>query len=322
MIKLNLDTNDFKKIESLLKKVTNIDKIYEKLYTLEIEGKKDTEEYEKHLEYLLIFLECEEKIYKEANLSITKALSWIYFLNEKSDNKIVVRIIYNLFSLITANYNKLASLSHEELQYIAKALSINASGTNKDTIAKCIVLKDNIEKNLYYTFLNFLESNIESTTNIELKNNLIAGKYNTLFTNPKIEKLVLSNKFDISPIPHVIEDAYTILSPLNNDLYRCVKDLISHTIATGEISELLKMNDTDYNDIQKTTTSTYRECMLRAAFQIMSDEKISDLNFNFHEYIESKNYQNDHPNDHISYNLIIHHFNEIKTDKIKRKTLS
>lgn len=322
MIKLNLDTNDFAKIESLFKKNTNIEKLYEKLYTLETEGKKETEEYQKNIEYLMIFLEYEEKKYKEANLSIQKALSWIYFLNEKSDNKIVARIIYNLFSRITTNYNELKILSHEELQYIAKALSINASGTNKDTIAKCIVLKDNIEKNIYYTFLNFLESHIESTTNIELKNNLIAGKYNTLFTNPKIEKLVLSNKLDISPIPHVIEDAHTILSSINSDLHRCVKDLISHTIATNEISELLKMSDSDYNDITKTTISTYRECMLRAVFQIMSDEKISDLNFDFHKYIESENYQNDHQNDHISHNLIIHHFNEVKKDKTKRKILS
>ena len=317
----NIETNDLKKIESLLKNNTNIDKLYEKLYTLEIEGKKESKEYQKHLEYLSIFLECEEKKYKETDLTIQKALSWIYLLNKKSDNKIVTRIIYNLFSRIAINYNELEVLSLEELQHIAKALSITASGTNKETISKCIVLKDNIEKNIYYTFLNFLESYIESTTNGELKEKLIAGKYNTLFTNPKIEKIAFSNKFDISSIPHLIEDIHTKLPVLNNHLYKSVKDLISYTIANGEIKELLQISDANYNDILKTTTSIYRQCMLRAAFQIMSDEKISDLNFEFHEYVESNNYISNHQNDHISYNLIIHNFKQINNDKVKKKIL-
>ena len=321
MLHFNIDTDDLHKIESLLKNNTNIDKLYTKLYTIELDGKKNSDEYIKHLEYLLIFLEFEEKIYKDANLSIEKALSWIIFLNKKSDNKIVSRIIYNLFSIITTKYSELMVLSYEGLQHIAKTLSITASGTNKETISSCIVLKDNIEKNMYYTFLNFLEAYIESTANGELKNNLIAGKYNTLFTNPKIEKIVLANKFDVSPIPHVIEDSHKILPSLNSNLYKCVKDLISSTIANGEIKELLQINDIDYNDIQKTTTAIYRQCMLRSAFQIMSDEKISDLNIDFHEYVESEEYLNNHQNNCISYNLIIYDFREINNDKKKRKIL-
>ena len=321
MLHFNIDTDDLHKIESLLKNNTNIDKLYTKLYTIELDGKKNSDEYIKHLEYLLIFLEFEEKIYKDANLSIEKALSWIIFLNKKSDNKIVSRIIYNLFSIITTKYSELMVLSYEGLQHIAKTLSITASGTNKETISSCIVLKDNIEKNMYYTFLNFLEAYIKSTDNSELKTNLIAGKYNTLFTNPKIEKIVLANKFDVSPIPHIIEDSHKILPSLNSDLYKCVKDLISSVIANGVIKELLQTSDADYNDILITTTSIYRQCMLRAAFQIMSDEKISDLNIDFHEYVESDEYLNNHQNDHISYNLIIHNFKEIKNDKKKRNIL-
>lgn len=322
MKEYNLTYQDLKKIESLLKNNTNIDKLYEKLFTLEIDGEKESEEYLKHLEYLSIFLECEEKIYKEANLSIQKALSWISFLNQKANNKIVTRIIYNLFSRITANYYELEVLSHEELKKISNALSINAMGTNKETISKCIVLKDNIEKNIYYTFLNFLQEYIETTNNKELKKNLILGKYNTLFTNPKIEKIALLNNFSISSTPHIINEIPKEILPIHPELYESIKNLISYTIANGEIHELLEISDADYNDMQKTTVAIFRQCMLRSTFQIMSDEKISDLNFDFHEYTETEEYKNTHQNNHISYNLIIHNFKEIKKDKSKRKILS
>lgn len=320
MVEFNIDTKDLKLIESLLKNNTNIDKLYSKLCTFELEGNK--EQYQKHLEYLSIYLECEEKIYKEANLSIKKALSWIYLLNEKSNNKIVYRILNNLFLRIITDYNELSSLSYYELQYISKLLSIKAENTNEDTMCKCIVLKETVEKNLYYTFLNFLELYIQSTTNKELKEKLVLGKYNTLFTNPKIEKLTFSDNFNILPTPHIIEDVPKELLPLNNDLYRSVKDLISYTIANNEIHELLKISDSDYTDNEKIILSIFRKSMLRASFQIMSDEKIGDLNYGFHEYTESEKYKNEHEEDHISYNLIIHCFNEIKKDKKKRKILS
>lgn len=318
----NLTYEDFKQIESLLKNNTNIDKLYSKLYTLELEGHKDTEEYKKHLEYLSMFLEFEEKIYKEANLSIKKTLSWINFLNQKSNNKIVARILYNLFTRITKSYNELLTIPNSQTEEITKLLSINAMGPNKETICKCIVLKETIEKNLYLPFLNFIEAYIQNNTNKELHENLLSGKYNTLFTNPKIEKIALSNNFTISPIPHVIEEIPKEIDNINVELYKNIKDLISYTIAEGEIYHLLEISDFEYNDISKTTISVFRQCMLRSAFQIMSDEKISDLNFSFHEYVESENYQESHPNNDISYNLIVHNFKEIKKDKNKRKILS
>jgi len=175
---------------------------------------------------------------------------------------------------------------------------------------------------LYFTFLNFLESYIETNTNKELNENLLAGKYNTLFTNPKVERIVLLNNFNISPIPHVIEDVPKELLPLNKDFYKSVKDLISYVIANNEIHMLLDICDSEYTDITKTTLSIFRQSMLRAAFQIMSNEKISDLNYDLNEYTESDKYKEIHGNDHISYNLIIHCFNEIKEDKKKRKILS
>lgn len=317
----NINIDDLRRMESLLGNNTNIDKLYTKLYTFELEDKKDSEEYKKHLEYLSIFLEFEEKTYKEANLTIDKALSWISFLYQKSDNKIISRILYNLFSRLTIKYNELQRLTLEEVQNIASLFSVKVFGTNKETICKCIILKDTIEKNLYYTFLNFLQKHIETINNNELRHNLIVGKYTTLFTNPKIEKIALKNNFDISPTPEIIEEIPIELLPLNDSLYRFVKDLISSTIAEGQIKELLKISDADYNDILITTASIYSQSMLRAAFQIMSDDKIDELNYNFNKYTKSEEYLKCHQNDHISYNLIIHNFKEINNDKKKRKIL-
>ena len=60
-------------------------------------GKKESEEYLNHLEYLSIFLECEEKIYKEANLSIQKALS------PKTKAVMIAHTLGNPFEMIKNN---------------------------------------------------------------------------------------------------------------------------------------------------------------------------------------------------------------------------
>lgn len=220
-----------------------------------------------------------------------------------------------MFSRLAINYNELQRLTLDEILNIACLFSIKTLGTNKETICKCIVLKDTIEKNLYYTFLNFLQWHIETTNNNELKENLIIGKYTTLFTNPKIEKITLKNNFDISPTPEIIEEIPIELLPLNDGLYSYVRDLISSTIAEIQIKELLKIRDADYNDILITTISIYSQSMLRAAFQIMNNEKTAELNYNFNEYTKSEEYLKCHQSDYISYNLIIHNFREINNDK-------
>ena len=57
MKNFNLDETDIKEINSLFKITTNINRIYHKILTLEIDYKKNTLEYKKNLEYLNIFIE-------------------------------------------------------------------------------------------------------------------------------------------------------------------------------------------------------------------------------------------------------------------------
>lgn len=65
MKKYNLTQSDYDQINSLIKLTALIDDLYIKLYELEINNKKDLEEYNKIINYLNLLLEKENEKYKD-----------------------------------------------------------------------------------------------------------------------------------------------------------------------------------------------------------------------------------------------------------------
>lgn len=63
MKKYELDKKDYNQIENLIRIGSSIETLYKKMCNLEIEEKKDTDEYKKILDYLKIALEVESKQY-------------------------------------------------------------------------------------------------------------------------------------------------------------------------------------------------------------------------------------------------------------------
>ena len=126
MMDFNIEETDLEQIESLLKINTNIDRLYNKICDLEINGKSDTEEYKKIIEYLNIFIEGEEKIYNDSSVTGEKLLSWAKFLFiqkrqncfdikenimiQNYDNRIYSRIIHTILSKLSQNYSNLINL--------------------------------------------------------------------------------------------------------------------------------------------------------------------------------------------------------------------
>ena len=108
---------------------------------------------------------------------------------------------------------------------------------------------------------------------------------------------------------------------INKELYRRIKDTIGSAIVNNQIYELLEISDIEYNDIVKASSSVLRQNMMKAAFLFVSDEKINDLNYDFHEYIENNEFNEIQPNHNISSNIIMHSFTSIKDNKSKTQIL-
>ena len=339
MLEFNIERNDLEQIESLLRITTNIDKLYTKLCKLEIENKKDTDEYTKNIHYLSILIEEETKLYNKLNLTFNKTVSWINFLlnikqinginlretllTQNYDNHIIIRILNNLTLNISKDYNKLINLSNENLEIVMKLIGIKISiSSPKDIICKCIISKIAIENDIHYAYLSFLQEEIHNPKQTSLRDKLITNKYNTAFINRDIESYTLTNNFNIKTNNFIISNIVPELLEINQLTYKNIQDLIGCTISSNEIYELLEISDLDYCDITKVTTSVLRQCMINSAFLFMSGEKISDINYEFHEYTDDKEYLEIHPNSNISYNLIINSFNSIKENRAKTKILS
>jgi len=339
MRNFSINKEDLEYIERLLKINTNINKIYSKLCTLEIEGKKSTEEYTKQLEYLSIFIEEEEKLYNKPNITTTRLLSWAKFIfeqkrlnsfdikenlmNQNYDNKILTRVINTILSKITKNYNNLVNLSNKELINIMTMFGMNITKKlSNDDISKRIIIKNNIENDIYRAFLSLLQEQMETPNQKLFKNNLITAKYNTIFINRNIESHLLTNNFTININTYINSDIVSDLLQIEKELNTLSKNILGVTIANQEIYELLEISDIDYNDITKVTTSILRQCMLNASLLFISDDMIEEIKNIINEFIQDIEYENIHPNNTISNILINNCFNTIKKNKEKMKTLS
>lgn len=305
MQKYIFEISDFKQMESLIKTASSIDSLYQKMYELEIHGKKDTEEYKKLFDYLIIALEVENKIYKDSKLDYKKGFAWFDYL---IDNKLPFDYVSDLESIMRQDYN------HRIIRRILNSLLYQI--TLESDVQKAL------EKDVINAYLVFLQESIDKQNYHNLKKNLIKSKYNTAFIKKEIETEMILSNFTISNTLYISSRFIADLMNMDLEFYNMSKNLYGGKISMFQISELMEMQDESYNDPVKSTTSTLRQCLMRAAFLLMSDEIISEVNDEFHEIIESNEYLCRNPHDKISEQLVINCFKSIKKDQKKPKVLA
>ena len=305
MNNFNINKNDLEQLEAILRNNRNIENIYQKLYTLELENKKDTAEYSKLLEYLRIVIEVEDSLYKKANLTIEKTLSWLKFLNNAKNlnNTILIRITNYLYQNLIKNYKELTKLPNKEIKNILDMSGITLTSNNnenKEEICKCIFIKETIMQDILYIFLSFLEEHINDQKEKIFRNELLVTKYNAIFINKNMETYPLKHNFELPDNPYIIFPLIRIINDVNETTCHNITNLLCNKIAINEIYELLELSDWDFNKKDKASSVITRECMLKSVLILMDDKNISDVNYVFHEYIEDKDYELIHPNNKIS----------------------
>lgn len=340
MEKYKLVSEDYKWLERIIQTTTSIETLYKKLFDLEIKGQKDTEEYKQIMDYLSIAIDVEDKVYEEANLNYYKCIALAdhiiddrlpeKFLNDTEsimqqdyNNRVLRRILNVLVHKVLSDYDSIREMLPNELIELMKQLGMpNPDELVSKAIYSSIELQKAFEKDTFNGFLAFLQEFINKKDYNSFKEHLIRSKYNTAFINKNIEIDMRSNKFEIPETFYANARFIADLIQVDLDLFYVLKNSYGVKESTKQISEIIEMSDLDYGDTTKATTSILRQCLMRASFFLMSDEVISDVNYEFHEFVENKKYLERHQNDHISEQLVINCFRGIKKDRNKPSVLS
>jgi len=329
----NLNEEELLKIKSLIKNNIKIYKLYQILYKLELEDKKNTKEYLKYIDYFNKYIEIENKLYNELDInSLLDVAKFIYnytfrytqdskeaILKQEYEISVLFRILNTIIFKII-KHTIINNLSKDEITNLLTILNIKS--IESTSISNQIMLNNQIETDTLYCFISFLENYITDPKFSLQKEKLISALYNTIFINKDIECYAVSTYFTFPKTPSISSKVYVDLLNINTNTYNTIKNNYSQKLANTQIYELLEIEDIDYNDKDKVSTSILRQCMLKAAFLIMNDETINNVNYDFHEYLDDKEYEDVHPYSKISESIISHLFKNIKIDKSKARTIS
>ncbi len=340
MKKTNLMDEDYKWLEKIIKISTSIEKLYKEIFVLEINGQKDSETYKKNMDYLNISLEVESKIYENVTFNYLKYDELIsYLTNQLPSNildmpeciierdyreRVIRRIIYNLLAQLQeiALKKYKVELPDDILNFASQFGVFNLNQIANITIYFDNEIKKSLGKDFLTGYLIFLQEFINNDNFNDFQKDLIKSKYNVSFLNKHIESEFKNNNFQIPDVFYPNSSLVPDFSRINSNIYIDLKDSYSFRQAIYQISKLIETSNQDYQDYNQKLTSILRECLIRATFLFMSNEKLEDLNYQFHEYLESDEYRKKSLNNKISEEIIINCFNNIKKDRNKINILS
>ena len=314
-----LEKEDYIKFDRLLKVTKSIYSLYNKLYELEIEGKKDSEEYDKVLEYLNLSIEVENNIYKEFNNffktislidNIIKDLPKKYNFYTESiikrdlDRNIVQRILITLINRAFTEEDCIYETFIDNIGYYNELICGDLDNLLDKSVEKTLKMFKAIEKDYFNIFLYFLNEVKESAYEETFNNALIKAKYDLSFLNRNIENDLINMRFELPD--KIIMNSKFISENItfNNRNYNYMKNVIGKYKADYNIHELLKQYDSDYSNEDCLISNFIRQLFLIASLILVSKKCIEQINNDFNKVIESDEYLKYHSDDKLSQNYI------------------
>lgn len=348
MQKYELNSRDMKNLESVINVATSIYLLYERLYKLESEGKKNTTEYMKNVDYLKLAIEVEEQQYNKYFPSQLKIRAVLDFLVEQYDIEYIMSID-SLYS--TDNYNLILRRVMGRLddrydfditnllEYMPDNLidQLDAVGGDykllideetlegsKNEIEMGSLLNNRIEQ----LFLINLQQNVENKQYRKMKQTLLRAKYDLIYLSSDLEIDLLYKNFSIPPIKPTFEDP-SLFPDLDNggfEDYTEYKNEVGLNICGSLISEML-----DYGYNNKTvdevayTDLLLKQIYLKSYLPVLNEEYNSIIRLDTKDKIwnyedEAKQYNTNRSNN-ISKKLVLQALRKKKQDTTNSKKL-
>lgn len=320
-----MNENEQALFKNIFNTTKNIENIYIKLYELELNGQKDSKDYQKYLGYLKMFIDIENEYYSNINmdfddildiigciLSITNINSDIFMNNEiifkqEYENRIAIRICKKLFEILQKYPDKILNVSSFDSIVLERMGGYdNANKINKS-----------FKNDTLLGFVFFINENInDKKQSNSVKSELIKAKYNTLFINSDLENKALSNNFDILELNEEfkIDPSSFGINQSDYEEYR-FGSIVGD--ADEEVDNLLNTNDIDYSNINNVISSILRICFIRASLSLLDSYDYELFKNAFQGYIETRNDDNN-----ISKQLIENCLNSYSKDKAIKMDLT
>lgn len=336
-----MNLNNFNKeeltiIESFLESSQNIKNIYVKLEQLDINNKKNSQEYITLINKLKQEIIKENNKYKNANLTSEQKTIIIELLatNPKSykkdnidtiinqqNNDLITRRVFNILinqTITNIDYTK-NHIPNKLLELLNTCgLSTNDNKSYKE-INNYTKIQLAISNDINLLFLSILQENINLWKYSQYKNNLLNAFYSTLFINKDIEEQLINNNFNIENNIYMNSKLTNDLLKYNSIIYNIITSLLVEPLIDTHITNLLKIKDTEYNYPSINIYSILTECYIRSLLTFLPQDKIQYLKKQFHYLITNQNYPKDNRN---SQETIINCFKNIKHDKSKKRIIS
>ena len=248
MEEYKITDEDLDQINKIFKISNSICSLYNQLCQLEIDGKKDTEEYKKVMDYLNITIEVEQEYYNEAKLYSHKCASWIYFI---MSNKIPLKLVSNFTSILHSKFELAASrrvlenlisiyINSEEEQLDEGIMQLindlNISNFMKQDIhlEDYIKFQEYFEKDFLNLFLIYIQGCIDhidqkKVNDDELRKKFIKTKYYIYSIYTFIEREFLKDNFTSSKFSFIdLDTDFPEFDGMNDEYYSkiCLRSMV------------------------------------------------------------------------------------------------
>ena len=243
-----------KMLESVSKDISDI---YDKLYEIEITHGKDNENYKTAMDILTKNIHLEEDIIntiirlnlcevaiKYFSEKYKKDSSFIINANSEKEDVSKIRIINNLFA---------------------------KSWSKSEELKGCFMSVSEYQLSLMVDHLLLALSIVEENQSEEAK-----MKYNLSATIPRLETILLNNKFDISMHPYITFNMTVISHSEMKEESRIVNNNML-TMIVAQIEIILMQNSEFKKNVKNYADFIFCTSCLRAAFVLMEEKTAEDI---------------------------------------------
>ncbi|MEG1995588.1 MAG: hypothetical protein RR255_04160 [Bacilli bacterium] len=255
-----------------------IEHVYNKLYSLEIDGYKDSMMYITYLLELTSLIMKEHEILDKYIKKETVARAYIKKIDSylKDDNSSYKQMLYylntpnmHLLRLKQILYIKIEIFKEKSLFLgVHDAYDLKQEYEQKNI--KNVLVKSGLEEDYINAFLSLIDARILTENNKKTKDLLIYIKYKLFFIRPDIHNNIADFSNEKCPLCFTSQIIGDILY-FDDEEYQILKKHFSTKNYQEDIKALLEMKDGDYNEIE-AISCFIRSCLVRSSLLLMDND--------------------------------------------------
>ena len=244
----------------------------EDLKVLEIDGKKDTIEYESKINSLKSTKELESSIYERIpnDVKVIKELESMLKIKTYDDASMMMQEELNdLLSkdkdvLIRRRiYNNLRRKLSKNIDL--KNITIMDFLENKDLS----IISNTTKMDMYNTMLAIIDTYLKDDEYKEITENLIEIKYHLAFIMEDILNTLMDSYFNVDSHPYLESDALSDLYGVPQDMLNVIKMILVKEILTNNTIYALRKSKASINNIDYV----FSEAVIRMCFLFLDEER-------------------------------------------------